>query len=150
MILLDAKPFDAERHQRRGKLIRIVSVIVIAVLILVLVGIAYWPRFQARRTVNAFFTALEHKNYQEAYYIWKPVPKLYPMDAFMRDWGPDSRWGIIKSYHIDQLGLPPPAGGGSGGTSSGLVALVTINHIVSDQARIWIQNGTRELSFYQF
>ncbi|MGH9417043.1 MAG: hypothetical protein ACRD01_10490 [Terriglobales bacterium] len=150
MTLLDAKPFDAERHGRRRKTARIIGVSVIVVLILVLVGIVYWPRYQARRTVDAFFHALEQKNYQEAYYIWKPVPKLYPMDAFMRDWGPDSRWGIIKTYHIDQVGLPPPAGGGSGGHASGLVALVTINHIVSDQARIWIQNRTRELSFYQF
>ncbi|HWG37780.1 MAG TPA: hypothetical protein VN690_08695, partial [Terriglobales bacterium] len=100
--------------------------------------------YTARRTVNRFFQELERKNYQEAYAIWKPNPKLYPMDTFMEDWGPNSKWGTITSYSIDQLGLPP------GGHASGLVALVEINGIASDEARIWIQNRTHELSFYQF
>lgn len=140
MTLLNAPPFDERRAKRR----RLLGIIVAVVIVVAIIGVLYWPRYSARRTVDRFFEAIEHKNFQEAYAIWQPDPKLYPMDAFMRDWGPSSRWGIITSFKIDELGPPP------GGHASGLVALVIINGITSDEARIWVQNGTHELSFYQF
>ncbi|MGH9394286.1 MAG: hypothetical protein ACRD1E_08970 [Terriglobales bacterium] len=139
MTLLDAPAYDAGRARRR----RVLGIVVAVLVVVAIIGVLYWPRYTARRTVDRFFQAIERKNYMEAYAIWKPIPKLYPMDAFMSDWGPSSKWGIITTYRIDQLGLPP------GGHASGLVALVEINGIASDEARIWIQNGTRELSFYQ-
>ena len=140
MTLLDAPAYDNRREKRR----RIVVITAAAVIVIALIGFFWWPRFTARRTVDDFFQALERKNFQEAYYIWKANPKLYPMDAFMADWGPGSKWGTITTYRIDELGPP------SGGHASGLVALVEINGIKSDEARIWIQNGSHELSFYQF
>lgn len=112
--------------------------------VVAIVGVLYWPRYIARHTVDRFFQAIERKNYQEAYYIWQANPKLYTMDAFMNDWGPSSKWGIIKTYRIDELGPPP------GGHASGLVAIVEINGITSDEARIWIQGGTHELGFYPY
>lgn len=140
MTLLDAPAYDARRAKRR----KVLGIAIAIIVLVAIVGVLYWPRYTARRTVNRFFQELERKNYQEAYAIWKANPKLYPMDTFMQDWGPNSKWGTITSYSIDQLGLPP------GGHASGLVALVEINGIASDEARIWIQNGTQELSFYQF
>ncbi|MGH9466422.1 MAG: hypothetical protein ACRD1Y_03615 [Terriglobales bacterium] len=140
MTLLDAPSYNFRRaHQRR-----VLGIVVAIVIIVAIIGVLYWPRYQARHTVDQFFNAIIRKNYQEAYAIWQPNPQLYPMDAFMKDWGPGSQWGIIKTFHIDELGPPP------GGHASGLVALVTINGIVSNQARIWIQNGTHSLTFYQF
>lgn len=140
MTLLDAPPFDARRDRRR----RIAGIVTAVVVVVAIVAVLYWPRYIARRTVNRFFEAIERKNFQEAYYIWQANPKMYSMDTFMSDWGPSSKWGIITTYRIDQLGPPP------GGHASGLVALVEINGIASDEARIWIQNGTHEMSFYQF
>lgn len=140
MTLLDAPEYNA----RRDRIRRNIVIAAIVIIILVVAGFAYWPRYEARRTVDHFMSALIRKNYQEAYAIWQANPKLYPMDTFMQDWGPGSQWGIIKSYKIDQLGPP------QGGHSSGLVALVEVNGIPNEDARIWIQNGTHELSFYQF
>ncbi|HXR97291.1 MAG TPA: hypothetical protein VN709_05555 [Terriglobales bacterium] len=140
MTLLDAKQYDFVKAQRR----KTTAIVVAVVVVLAIIGFLYYPRYMARRTVNHFFQSLVAHNYMEAYAIWQANPKLYPMDTFMQDWGPSSKWGIIKTYHIDQLGTPP------GGHASGLVALVDINGISTDDARIWIQNGTRELSFYQF
>lgn len=140
MTLLDAPSYNARRaHQRR-----VLGIVVAILVIVAIVGVLYWPRYQARKVVDQFFNSLIRRNYQEAYAIWQPIPQQYPMDAFMRDWGPSSEWGIIKEFHIAELGPPP------GGHSSGLVALVTINGIQNHQARIWIQNGTHSLSFYQF
>ncbi|HEY8056050.1 MAG TPA: hypothetical protein VIE13_09080 [Terriglobales bacterium] len=140
MTLLDAPAFDAKRARRN----RVLGIIVAVVVVVAIVGVLYWPRYVARRTVDSFFDAVVAKNFQQAYFIWQANPKMYSMDAFMRDWGPSSEWGIINTYHIDDLGPPP------GGHASGLVAIVTINHIQSRQARVWIQNGTHELSFYQY
>jgi hypothetical protein len=140
MTLLDAPQYDAKRDRRR-------RILIVATAVVVVVGAAlylYWPHYQATRTVDRFFEALMNKNYQEAYAIWQADPKLYSMDAFMKDWGPQSKWGVITSFRIDQLGIPP------GGHASGLVALVRINGIQSDEARLWVQNGTEEMSFYQF
>lgn len=137
MSLLDAPPYDSRREKRRT----ITTIAVIVLVLLAVSGYLYWPRFMARRTVSHFMQELVKKNYQEAYYIWQADPKLYSMDAFMRDWGPGSRWGIIKTYQIEQLGPPP------GGHSSGLVAVVEINGIASREEPIWIENRTRELSF---
>lgn len=137
MTLLDAPQYNARREKWR----RIVGVIVIVVVILVAAGVLYWPRYIARRTVDRFFNELIKKNYQEAYYIWQANPKLYSMDAFMQDWGPGSRWGTIKTYHIEQLG--PPAGG----HSTGLIAVVEINGIASSPQQIWIENRNHELAF---
>lgn len=140
MTLLNAPPFDEARDRRR----RTIGIIAVIVVVIAVIGVLYWPRYIARHTVNRFMEALERKNFMEAYAIWQANPKLYPMDTFMGDWGPASKWGTIKTYSIDQLGPPP------GGHASGLVALVEINGIPNDEARIWIQNGTHELSFYQF
>lgn len=139
MTLLDARPVNqAQLRRRRNFLIAAV------VLVLLALGLYfYWPYFQARRTVNHFMQALIHKNYQEAYYLWQADPKLYPMEAFMRDWGPQSEWGRIKSYKIKHVTVPP------GGHSSGLVVLVQINGM-PHEAKIWVENHSDALSFYQF
>jgi len=139
MTLLDSTPFDKARARRR----RNVLLGAAAVLILAIAVYLCWPYYMARRTVNQFMDALVRKNYQMAYAIWKPDPKSYPMDYFMQDWGPSSRWGIIKSYQVLDVLQPP------GGNASGMVILVRINGI-HDDARLWVENKTHEMSFYQF
>ena len=139
MTLLNSTPFDKARARRRRNLV----LGAIAILIVVIAVYAYWPYYMARRTVNQFMTAVVHKNFQMAYAIWKPDPKSYPMDYFMQDWGPGSRWGIIKSYNILDVLQPP------GGHASGLVVIVRINGIHEDE-RLWVENKTHEMSFYQF
>lgn len=142
MTLLDAPQFNEQRDRIRRNIV----IAGIVIILLAVGGFAYWPRYIARRTVDQFMNSLIDKNFQEAYAIWQANPRLYPMDTFMQDWGPGSKWGIIKTYKIVQLGPP------QGGHSSGLVALVEVNGIANTDtyARIWIQNGTHELSFYQF
>lgn len=139
MTLLDAPTFNRQRAKRRNLIILIVVVAAICALGLSL----YWPYYEARRTVNQFMTALVRGNFQEAYYIWKPNPRAYTMDSFMQDWGPGSPWGRIKAYRIQQVTAPP------GGHSTGLVVLVRINGIHTD-ARLWVEDHSHIMSFYQF
>ncbi len=139
MTLIDAQPVDHARLRRRRTLIIAAVVIVVAAAAIYL----YWPYFQARRTVNHFMHALIRKNYQEAYFLWQADPQRYPMNAFMRDWGPQSEWGYIRSYKIEAVTVPP------GGHASGLVVLVKINGI-THEAKLWVENHSEALSFYQF
>ncbi|HZT72291.1 MAG TPA: hypothetical protein VE996_01410 [Terriglobales bacterium] len=139
MTLLDAAPFDRARARRRNLAILIAVLVVLAGVSLYL----YWPYYQTRRTVNHFFDALVHGNFQEAYYIWQANPKSYSMDSFMKDWGPGSAWGRIRTYSIQKITEPP------GGHSTGLVVLVRINGIHTD-ARLWVEKKSQEMSFYQF
>ncbi|MGH9414794.1 MAG: hypothetical protein ACRD0Y_13775, partial [Terriglobales bacterium] len=65
MTLLDAPSYNAHRfHQRK-----VLGIVVAVVVIVAIVGVLYWPRYQARKTVDQFFHALIKKNYQEAYAI---------------------------------------------------------------------------------
>lgn len=149
MTLLDAKEYDNRRDIRRRNIAISAAIVIVILVVLYLV----WPYYMAHRLVGRFMNALAHGNYQEAYAIWHPDPQSYSMDSFMKDWGPDSRWGTIKTYKIDKVMKPPPMLGISGesGTGSGLIALVTINGI-ADQARIYVvkYKGVRILTFYPY
>lgn len=139
MTLMDAQPVDQVRLRRRRLLL--ISALVIAVLAISLY--LYWPYYRARQTVNQFMNALIRHNYQEAYYLWQADPKLYPMNTFMRDWGPQSEWGYIRSYKIEAVTVPP------GGHASGLVVLVKINGIPHEE-KIWVENHSEAMSYYEF
>ncbi len=139
MTLLDSQVYD-ERGARRRRNFVLIVIVVVAVALAVTF---YWPYYQARRSANAFMTALVKGNYQMAYYLWHADPRRYPMDRFMQDWGPGSPWGKIRTYKIDDVLKPP------GGHASGMVVMIRINGISQD-ARLWVQNGTHELSFYEF
>ena len=143
MSLLDAPAYDAARENRRRKRKIWAISIVIAVILIGVPLYFYLPYWRARQSVNHFMTALKNGNYQMAYYLWHANPKRYPMDAFMRDWGPKGEWGVVHSYKIIVVTAPP------GPPASGLVALVRINQ-KPHEAKIWVENHNEDLSFYQF
>ena len=138
MTLLDAVPVDHQRLRRRRMLLAAIGLL----LVVALAGYFYWPRYEARRTVTRFMDAILRHNYQMAYFIWQANPHEYSMDHFMQDWGPSSSWGTIQKYDIDGVESP-------GSNSSGLVVFVKINGR-HDEARLWVERKTHELSFYGF
>ena len=139
MTLIDANPVDRSKERKRRILMIIAGLIIAAAVALYF----YWPYYMARRTVSNFMDALVHRNYQEAYALWHAKPRQYPMDQFMQDWGPSSQWGTIRTYSIQQVASPSS-------DSSGLVVIVRINDIVGSEARIWVENKSHDMSFYQF
>jgi hypothetical protein len=143
MGLMDAPAYDPALERRRHRRKVWAVVIVLAVIFIGTPLYFYWPYWQARKKVAQFMNALQRQNYQLAYYVWHGNPRRYPMDAFMRDWGPQSEWGPIKSFRIVVV-TPPP-----GPAASGLVVLVQINHS-PHEAKIWVENHSLDLSFYQY
>ncbi len=113
MTLLDAPPFN----ERRAKLIRWVSILAVLVVCAVFFGtILYtldypwqlwnWP---SDHRVNVFLSDVQAQHWKKAYAEWNNDPKweqhpqeyrLYDFSSFMRDWGPQSDYGPIKSHKI--------------------------------------------------
>ena len=145
--LFDAKPYDEKRAKRRQVLI---SAIIAIVLILGFFGwwFRHWPE---ERKVDQFFTALEQKNYEQAYAVWLNDPAWkqhqdqhakYNFGQFYIDWGPGGEWGLVKSHHVDGSASPK-------GASSGVVVVVTVNER-AEKARLWVEKSDKTLSFSPF
>lgn len=141
MTLMDAQQYDEARARRRQHLTIIGTIVA-----LFLVWVAYHMRnYPARRTVDRFFAALEHQDFERAYGIWlndpawKQHPQQYSRYAygdFYNDWGPPGEWGAIKSYRVDC----------SLSAGSGVIVQVTVNGR-TEHAFIYYDRSDQTLHF---
>jgi hypothetical protein len=142
--IFTAKEYDPQKEHRRWQVI-----IAIASIVIILAGVGYlfryWP-YEHR--VNQFFSAVENRDFKQAYGIWQNDPnweqhpdkyKNYPFPEFYRDWGPSGEWGVISRHKIDGAGTPK-------GGSSGVIVLVTINGRV-DPARLWVEKKDKTMTW---
>jgi hypothetical protein len=131
--IFTAKEYDPQKQRRRRQII--LAVVSIAVIVFGLFYIfRYWP-YEHR--VDQFFSALESKDYKQAYAIWQNDSGWE--QEFYRDWGPAGEWGMITSHKVE--GAATPKGG-----SSGVVVVVTINQRV-EPARLWVEKKDRTLTW---
>jgi len=127
---MDAEQPDLKRERRRTLLI--IFGIVVA---LVLAWTVYHMRnYSERRAVDKFFDAIQTKDYQQAYALWKNPDYAY--NDFYRDWGPGGEWGLVKDHSVD-CSLP---------SATGVIVQVTVNHR-SEHAYVWVKKDDNSLSF---
>ncbi len=147
MTLFEAPEYDPARERRRKLLI---AIAVLAVVLATLVAYLY-RNWREERVVQKFFTALQARDYENAYAIWMADPewkqhteryRTYPFEDFYRDWGPGGEWGLIRSFHVDGSASPPQGG-------SGIVVEVTVNER-HQKARLWVEKKDRSLTFSPF
>jgi hypothetical protein len=141
MTLFEAKEYDPSKD--RKKLTIIISVIIFVILVGALAWhFRYWPE---EHVADKFFTALEHKDYEQAYGIWFNDPnwkqhpekyKDYDYHSFYVDWGPGGEWGLINTHKIYTT-----VGGGSG------VTVVAIINGRSQACNVWVQKKDKTMSF---
>ncbi len=113
MTLLDAPSYDA----RRARLIHRLSIAALVIVVVAAIGswlwflqipwqLWHWP---SDHKVNVFLDTVESGNLQKAYGIWNNNPNWqrnpqqyapYTFDAFSKDWGPSSDYGVIRSHKI--------------------------------------------------
>src|SRR5260370_31483165 len=145
MTLLDAEPYDSAKSRRRK--IKI-TVTVVVVIVLAALGWMYrnWPE---EHSVDKFFAALQHQDYESAYAIyfndpgWRQHQKKYSQYTyadFYRDWGPGGEWGLIKSHRI--YGSVNTKGLGSGG----VVVEVIVNER-AEHARMDVHTSDKTLTW---
>jgi hypothetical protein len=148
MTLLDAQPYDLAKLRRRK--IKIALTIVVVV---VLAALAWtyrnWPE---EHTVDKFFAALQHQDYETAYGIYFNDPgwrqhqqkySKYTYADFYRDWGPGGEWGVIKSHKI--YGSANTKGFGAGGA----VVEVIVNDR-TEHARMFVQKSDKTLTVFPY
>jgi len=147
MTLLDAQPYDLAKARRRK--IKITVALVVLVVVAALAGMfRNWPE---EHSVDRFFIALQHQDYETAYGIYFNDPdwrqhrekySKYTYADFYRDWGPGGEWGLIKSHRNYGSANTKGLGGG-----------VVVEVIVNDRAehaRIFVQKSDRTLTVYPF
>ena len=150
--LFDHQPYDPVRERR--KRLRLVGGLVL-LLIVAVIGwtLRYWPE---EHRVDRFFSALQAKNYEQAYGVWMNDPNWqqhpqqyarYTFNDFKKDWGPGGEWGIIKSHKIYGVGVPHGYSGSRFAGSSGVVVVVTVNDRIADKASLWVQKSDKTLGF---
>jgi len=148
MTLLDAPLYDAAKARRRK--IKI-AVAVVALVTLAVLAWMYrnWPE---EHSVDKFFTALQHQDFETAYGIyfndsgWRQHRQKYSQYTyadFYRDWGPGGEWGLIKSHKIYGSANTKQLGGG------GVVVEVVVNER-AEHARMFVQKSDKTLTVYPY
>lgn len=150
MTIFEAPQIDPRREARIQLLKRLVVILVIAAVILapVLWYFRYWPETHA---VDKFLTAIERKDYKQAFAVWNADPNWeqhadrysnYTFGQFQLDWGPSGDWGEIKSHMI--YGAVAPQSKVT--TVSGVVVAAQINGR-AQPACLWVEKKTHTISF---
>src|SRR5512135_203842 len=90
-------------EERRLKIIR--NVVILAAVLLVTAGVLFFilHNYRQEQQVKRFFDLLAHHDYPAAYELWVRTDsdrKGYPMEAFLRDWGPQGSHPDINGYSI--------------------------------------------------
>ena len=151
--LFDAPPPDPAAEARNRRHLR--TGIIALIIVLILAGIAYWNRYwPEEHVVEKFFAAVEQKDYEKAYAIWRADPewqqhtdryKEYPFGQFQLDWGPTGEYGYITKHEI--RGAVAPKSNNT--DTSGVVVAVRVNGIADETklACLWVEKSTKTINF---
>lgn len=150
MGLLDSPPLDPGSERRRARL-RYGALGLVALLILSLPLLFLFRNFREERAVDKFLSAVERKDFRDAFAVWNADPaweqhtakyKDYPFGQFQLDWGPSGEYGEIKSHKVE--GSVTPRSKLTDAT--GVVVAVRINGR-AEPACLWVERKTRAISF---
>ena len=94
---------------------------------------------QQKARVSEFMELLQKHDYAAAYRLWgcteaKPCPD-YKFDKFMEDWGPQSKYAQIASFHIAK----------SKACGSGV--MITVGMDQGRSERFWVENSDLAIGF---
>lgn len=148
MALLDAKEYDPRPRQR------LIRLILAAVVVVIVAVVAYFIfRYQPEKNVvNRFFEAIEAKDFEKAYAVykadpdWKQHPQKYndySYNQFYLDWGPSGDYGIITSHHIDCAVEPQKRGFAS---PSGVIVVVRVNNRGDRTESLWVEKKSKTIN----
>lgn len=120
---------------RREKIIRVlvISAVVIAVTGGVLMFVFH--NYRQEQQAKHFFELLAAQKYPDAYAMFNPGPG-YPMQSFLRDWGPDA--GDVGNFRIVKS------------RSCGSGVILTVRYGKDREQALWVQRDDLSLSFAPF
>lgn len=124
---------------RRGRQIK--RIILWSAVVLIVSTVAYFSlrTFSQERTVKHFLSALEQKNYQDAYKLWGCTPetpcKYYAPEKFNEDWGPDGIYRNASALKVTNVDF----------CDSGVV--FTVSYPNADNFGLWVERDTNVVGF---
>lgn len=125
-------------EERRERLIKITALVLVALLIAS--GVAYWflKNWREERQARRFFEELNRQDYRTAYAMWgcteaQPC-RDYPLDQFMKDWGPSSGRGNPTAFRIVK----------SRSCGSGVILTVETG---KQQEKLWVERKSLTIGF---
>lgn len=124
------KPWDPRVERRRRRIAAALAFLVL------LSGWLYYEfkNYPEEQRAKAFFAALQQRDYEEAYRIWKPTSS-YTRKDFMEDWGENGYEGPVNQFHIT----------GSNARGSGVIVRVQVNR--EKNISLWVEKKDKSLSF---
>jgi hypothetical protein len=137
MTLLNAPEYDANRETRKRNVLIGAGVLVVLVILMGIGGFMlghgwFFSNLPIEHKVDKFFSALEAKDYNQAFIIytndpeWQQHPEKhadYPLKRFTEDWTTASPvGGPILSHHVDISKVD-----GTGAFGSGVIVAVRVN-----------------------
>lgn len=143
MSLLDAPPYDPRRDRRR-------NILIISLIVVTLVGSFsawYFRNWPEEHAVDKFLTAIEHKDYDQAFADWNADPnwkqhpdryKNYTFGQFQLDWGPSGDYGTITHHRI--------RGSAPSGQNTAVIVAININDR-ADPIPLIVNRKTKEIGF---
>jgi len=128
------------RHEKRVRILKILSIAVGCVLVAGLILYGIFRNYGEEQQAKTFINLLRAHNYQGAYQLWgcseaNPCA-AYPFTKFLEDWGPQSAHADESSASI---GLSESCG-------SGVEIRVDYKNSVEPVA-LWVERGTKTISF---
>jgi len=123
--------------ERRTKIIKIAVLSALAVVVVAVLGYAFFHNYPEERQAKRFFDLLRAQDYKGAYALWGCTDATpcrdYPMPEFMKDWGP----GAAAVSNADVLD----------GESCGSGVIVEVDAGKAGDKKLWVERSSRVLSF---
>ena len=125
-------------EERRSKIIKAVAITAVSVLIVGSVLFFIFHNYRQEQQVKQFFRLLEEQNYKSAYAMWVRTEsdrKGYPLESFMRDWGPHGEHKNVAGYRIAKS------------RSCGSGVILTVDFGQEKLERLWVQRDDLTIGF---
>jgi hypothetical protein len=121
--------------------LKIIKIVVISLVVLLVAGgisAFVFHNYRQEQQVKHFFALLEHQDYQAAYQMWVRTEtdrKGYPLEMFLRDWGPNSEHRNVSDFRIAKS------------RSCGSGVILTVDFGTSQQEKLWVQREDLTIGF---
>ena len=124
--------------ERRLKIIRTTAISSVAVLAGAAALTFLFYNYRQEQQIKTFFQTLAARDYQGAYALWVRTEqdrKGYPMESFLRDWGPASDHADVRGFRIAKS------------RSCGSGVILTVDFDKGTQEKLWVQRGDLTIGF---
>lgn len=124
---------------RREKVVKWSAIAVVAVAAVASIFYFSFRNFSEKRQIERFVQLLRQKDYQAAYRLWGCSPETpcrdYPMEEFMKDWGPNSPHADMSALKIARMRS----------CSTGIIQ--TLDFGKGEEVNLWVERKDHSIGF---